>query len=59
MFLDTIEKNAGSQPLTTDGVHMNPAGDKLMARGVLRALGVPDEQIDATDLSTVFVPEKK
>jgi hypothetical protein len=31
--------------LTADGVHMKPLGDALMAIGVLRALGVPDQQI--------------
>ena len=31
--------------LTSDGVHMNPAGDALMAIGVLRGLGIPDEKI--------------
>jgi hypothetical protein len=31
--------------LTTDGVHMSPLGDALMAVGVLRGLGVPDHQI--------------
>jgi lysophospholipase L1-like esterase len=36
--------------LTSDGVHMSPLGDALMAIGMLRALGVPDDQI-APDLS--------
>ncbi len=40
--------------LTTDGVHMTPAGDALMAIGVLRALGVPDEKMKATKLDEVF-----
>jgi len=31
--------------LTSDGVHMNPAGDQLMAIGILRALGLDDAQI--------------
>ena len=31
--------------LTVDGVHMNPFGDQMMARGILRAFGVTDEQI--------------
>lgn len=31
--------------LTRDGVHMLPAGDRLMARGVLRAFGMSDERI--------------
>lgn len=62
MFLQVIRKNherrrsSGPEPesLTTDGVHMKPTGDTLMAVGVLRALGVPDEKIRATDLSKVF-----
>jgi lysophospholipase L1-like esterase len=64
MFLKVIEKNRARKPeqgasasddhLTTDGVHMAPMGDTLMAVGVLRALGVPDEKIGATDLSEVF-----
>ncbi len=44
--------------LTSDGVHMKPMGDTMMAVGVLRALGVSDERIRATDLSEVF-PEQK
>jgi len=35
--------------LTTDGVHMRPAGDAVMAIGVLRSLGIPDDRIAATD----------
>ena len=31
--------------LTSDGVHMNPLGDAVMAAGVLRALGVPDKSL--------------
>jgi acyl-CoA thioesterase I len=31
--------------LTSDGVHMNPLGDAIMAAGVLRALGVPDKSL--------------
>lgn len=30
---------------TTDGVHMNPAGNRVMATGVLRALGLDDAQM--------------
>ncbi len=37
-------KHAGAAPnlLTTDGVHMNASGYRMMAYGVLRVLGVPD-----------------
>jgi hypothetical protein len=31
---------------------MNPLGDAIMAVGVLRALGVPDEKIAASDPAT-------
>jgi len=36
---------AGKHHLTSDGVHMNPFGDTIMAEGVLRAFGLNDAQI--------------
>lgn len=65
LFIRVIEKRGrendpdgrAAERLTTDGVHMTALGDTLMAVGVLRALGVPDEKIRATDLERVF--EKK
>jgi lysophospholipase L1-like esterase len=41
------QKPAGKRGnwLTSDGVHMNPLGDAIMAAGVLRAVGVPDEKL--------------
>ena len=54
MFLDVLKKKPADVKgnwLTGDGVHMKPPGDALMAIGVLRGLGVPDEKIT--------VPEKK
>ena len=35
--------------LTIDGVHMNPCGDIMMAKGVLRAFGLKDEQISKVE----------
>ena len=32
--------------LTSDGVHMNPAGNRMMATGVLKAFGLSPEQLD-------------
>ena len=32
---------------TSDGVHMNGPGDWLMAQGILNALGVPQDKIEA------------
>ena len=47
MFLTALKQKPaeGVNVLTTDGVHMNPTGDAIMAIGVLRALGVPDEKV--------------
>ena len=52
MFLTALkQKPAGEKGnwLTSDGVHMKPLGDALMAIGVLRALGVPDAKIAASE----------
>ena len=38
-----------SVKLTRDGVHMLPAGDRLMARGVLRALGMAEDRVASLD----------
>jgi lysophospholipase L1-like esterase len=32
--------------LTSDGVHMNKAGNIMMAKGVAKALGLTNEQLD-------------
>ena len=32
--------------LTSDGVHMNPAGNRMMATGVLKAFGLSPEQLE-------------
>lgn len=37
-------KTKGGNALTVDGVHMNLAGDKMMAAGILKAFGVPAEK---------------
>jgi lysophospholipase L1-like esterase len=50
LFLDALAKkpaDAGNKWLTSDGVHMNPRGDALMALGLLRAIGVPDSKFAA------------
>jgi hypothetical protein len=33
---------------------MKPAGDVLMAVGVLRVMGAPDDKMKATELEAVF-----
>jgi lysophospholipase L1-like esterase len=51
MFLKALkQKSAGQKTwLTGDGVHMKPLGDGIMATGVLRALGVADAKIAASE----------
>jgi lysophospholipase L1-like esterase len=64
LFLEAIEayrqrngldRSTTCSYFTTDGVHMQPPGDALMAVGVLRGLDVPDEVVAATDLTGVWV----
>ena len=61
LFLKAIGEHRKQTPdagpkgfLTSDGVHMRPLGDALMATGILRGLNVPDEKIKATNLEKVF-----
>jgi lysophospholipase L1-like esterase len=59
MFLDALAKkpkDADEKWLTSDGVHMKPAGDALMAIGVLRGLGVPDAKIKAPETRPAAKP---
>ena len=47
MFLEALKHkpaNVGAW-LTRDGIHLSPVGDAVMAIGVLRALGVPDQDL--------------
>jgi lysophospholipase L1-like esterase len=47
MFQERIkaENKPGQKVLTADGVHMNEEGNKVMARGVLKAFGLDDAQL--------------
>ncbi|HEY3396958.1 MAG TPA: SGNH/GDSL hydrolase family protein [Armatimonadota bacterium] len=54
MFLTALAAKPAGMRLTADGVHMNPYGDAIMALGVLRALGVPDATVAATDVVPAF-----
>ena len=49
MFLRAIARKSPGLPLTSDGVHMAIYGDAIMAIGVLRAVGVPEQKIAQTD----------
>lgn len=53
MFLEALKKKPAEEKgnwLTGDGVHMKPMGNAIMSIGILRALGVPDEKIAATEV---------
>lgn len=46
-FLSMYEKKLTDEKLlTTDGVHMNPRGNRLMAREIFRALGATRQEIN-------------
>jgi len=46
MFQDVLKASAKpGRMLTADGVHMNPVGDQLMARGILASFGLDDAQL--------------
>jgi lysophospholipase L1-like esterase len=53
MFQERIKKEnkPGTKVLTSDGVHMNGEGNKLMAIGVLQALGLNEAQIQKAKAS--------
>jgi lysophospholipase L1-like esterase len=54
MFLQAIAKKPADLKLTSDGVHMGPYGDSIMAIGVLRAMGVPDAKMSSIDLTPIL-----
>jgi lysophospholipase L1-like esterase len=51
MFQERIkaENKPGKNTVTGDGVHMNYEGDKIMARGVLKAFGCDEGQLKKAD----------
>ena len=44
--------------LTSDGVHMNPTGDRLMAKGILAAFGLTTEQLKKAEEGWPETPAK-
>jgi lysophospholipase L1-like esterase len=45
--------------LTGDGVHMNPYGNFMMAKGILRAFGVPEATLPGLEQAWKNIPERK
>ncbi len=61
MFESAIKEhpNTTGKPgrlLTSDGVHMNPAGDQFMARGVLQAFGLDAAQLKKAEEAWLDLP---
>ncbi|MFT4514910.1 MAG: lysophospholipase L1-like esterase [Planctomycetota bacterium] len=49
-------KIPGGKQLTSDGVHMNVCGNIMMAKGVLRAFGLSDKQLDKVTVDFNTMP---
>ena len=45
--------------LTSDGVHMNPYGNFMMAKGILKAFGMTGEKIEALETAWKNIPDSK
>lgn len=60
LFQERIKQlNApGKNMLTSDGVHMNTDGNKLMATGVLKALGLNDSELKKAEASWKTLEEE-
>lgn len=57
MFEEVIKtKTKPGNAYTSDGVHMNSAGDQIMARGVLQALGLDAAQIKKAQDAWLDIP---
>ena len=53
LFIEALKKKPADVKgtwLTSDGVHMKPLGNAVMAVGILRGLGVPDDKLAATEI---------
>ncbi|MBC8039061.1 MAG: SGNH/GDSL hydrolase family protein [Opitutaceae bacterium] len=53
----SLEKAGSKRVLTTDGVHMNLYGNLMMAKGVLAAFGLDDQQLAAVHTSWLNQPD--
>jgi lysophospholipase L1-like esterase len=56
--LDQLEKAGRKRGnlLTSDGVHMNPVGNQMMAEGVLRGFGLDDEAVAKARSAWLDIP---
>ncbi len=54
--IKTMEKNDRRNTVTTDGVHMNSAGNMMMAKGVLEAMGFTKDELKAAEKDWDNIP---
>ena len=55
-LLQEVPLPAGGRLLTVDGVHPNPAGHLILARSILKAMGVPDEEMPKIEAAWDALP---
>ncbi|WP_157895217.1 SGNH/GDSL hydrolase family protein [Verrucomicrobium sp. GAS474] len=55
--LGKFPERASSRYLTVDGVHMNAEGNVIMAKGCLRAMGLPAEETEKIEQAWLNQPE--
>ena len=51
-----MEKDSKGNTVTTDGVHMNSAGNMMMAKGVLEAMGFTKEELEKAEKEWDNIP---
>lgn len=54
--IKTMEKNSKGNTVTSDGVHMNSAGNMMMAKGILKVMGFTAEELKATEKAWANIP---
>jgi lysophospholipase L1-like esterase len=54
--IQTMEKNHKGHTVTTDGVHMNAAGNIMMAKGILEAIGFTPEALEGIEKDWAKIP---
>lgn len=54
--IKTMEKDSRGHTVTSDGVHMNSAGNMMMARGILEVMGLTSSELDAMEKKWADIP---
>ena len=54
--IKTMDKDHRGNTVTSDGVHMNSAGNMMMARGILEVMGFSSNELDVLEKEWVNIP---